>query len=510
MSEVYEVETAELVPTISRLQSEGFDHLACLSGVDRGPIFETVYHLYSYSRKEECTVKTNAPREEPRIPSISGVFKSANWHEREAYDLMGINFDGHPDQRRIFLPDSWIGYPLRKDYDDSFEQEITFDSHIPLGLDHDLFEPGANPDGTTNLLLNCGPQHPSTHGVLRVAIVLDGEKIVQLNPILGYLHRGVEKICETRTYTKVTPYLDRLDYAGAIANEAPYVMAVEDLLGVEVPERAQYLRTLTMEMARIESHMLWAAAFGLDLGAMSPFFWVFEAREHILRLFEKLCGARLTFNYFRIGGVSNDIPEGFVDDTKAALVRIQEMMDKYEQLLTGNEIFHARTKGTGIIPKDLAINYGLTGPMIRGSGVDFDLRRDEPYWAYDKVDFKVPVDKRCDNNARYRVRVDEVYESMKIIEQIVDNLPAGKIMAHLPSIYITPPEGESYKRVEGPKGEYGAYVVSDGSEIPYRVKLRSGPFSNLSILSEISKGELISDFIATLGSIDIVLGDIDR
>lgn len=362
---------------------------------------------------------------------------------------------------------------------------------------------------TQELLVNMGPQHPSTHGVLRVVAHVDGEVILDVVPHIGYLHRGTEKLAERRAYPQVIPLMDRFDYLAAMFNGEVWCMAVEKLMGLEVPPRAQYIRMMVMELNRIASHLVWLGTFGLDLGAMSVFLYAFRDRESILDLFEKICGARLTYSYQRIGGVPWDVPKGWTEEVLEFCKYLPPRLDEMDALLTGNEIFLVRTQGIGILPKEEAIDYGVTGPMLRASGVPFDVRRAEPYLQYDQVEFEIPYQTTGDVLARYLVRLEEMRQSVHILEQCVAQLPEGPVMAKVPRT-IKPPAGECYVRIESPRGALGVYLVSDGSTNPLRFHLRPPSFINLQPLPIMSRGWKIGDFIAILGSVDIVLGEVDR
>jgi len=368
--------------------------------------------------------------------------------------------------------------------------------------------PTAELDHETTII-SMGPQHPSTHGVLRLMLKLDGETVMKLVPVIGYLHRGVEKLAESRTYAMLVPFTDRLDYLSSMYMNLGYVRAVEQLLEVEVPERARYLRTAVVELQRLASHLLWLASFALDLGAATMFIYPFREREEVLDLFEQLCGARLTYNYIRIGGVMADVPAGWLEAVERYLALQEQRLAEYEAVLTGNPVFTSRTQGIGYISAADAINFGLSGPSLRGSGVDFDLRKDDPCDAYGLVDFTVCTAPEGDCFARYRVRMDEMTESIRIVRQCLAKLPAGEVQAKLPA-RLRPPAGEAYARVEAPRGIFGVYVVSDGSPNPLRVRFRSPSFVNLSALNQMCAGGKLADVVAVLGSIDIVLGEVDR
>ncbi|MCC6442049.1 MAG: NADH-quinone oxidoreductase subunit D [Armatimonadetes bacterium] len=357
--------------------------------------------------------------------------------------------------------------------------------------------------------LNMGPQHPSTHGVLRLMLTLDGEVVVEAVPDIGYLHRGTEKLAELRNYVQFITLTDRLDYITAMMNNMVYVQAVEKLLGLVPTERAEFIRVVCCELNRIASHLLFIGTFGLDVGASTPFLYCFREREKILDLFEMLCGARLTYSYFRIGGLSADLPPGFVETTRQFVKELPRTLDENDELLTFNKIFLARTQQVGVLAPEEAVSYGVSGPPLRASGVPMDVRKDDSYSVYDRFDFKVVTCPEGDCFARYRVRVDEVRESLKIVEQALDMIPDGEIMTKVPKT-IRPAAGEAYARVESSRGDLGCYIISDGSSSPYRLKWRGPSFVNLGVIAHMIKGWKVADVVAILGSIDIVLGEVDR
>jgi NADH-quinone oxidoreductase subunit D len=354
-----------------------------------------------------------------------------------------------------------------------------------------------------------GPQHPATHGVLRVMVRLDGERILDARPIIGYLHRGTEKLFETMYYNGCVPHTDRLDYTTAAANNQAFVGAVEKLMGVTIPPRAAWIRMMLAEMQRLASHIIWLATHALDIGAMSPFFYTFQERETILDLFEEYCGARLTLNAMRVGGQPFDLPEGWTDRLRVFVDQLPARIAEWERLLTDNRIWKGRTIGVGVISAADAVNWGLTGPPLRGSGVRWDVRKALPYEGYDQVEFDVPIGQNGDTYDRYLVRMEEMRQSLRILRQCLDRQPDGPVMAKVPKV-IKPPKGEVYHSVEGPKGELGFYVVSDGSTQPYRLHVRPSSFINLQVLPELVRGHLVADLIAVIGTLDIVLGEIDR
>ena len=368
---------------------------------------------------------------------------------------------------------------------------------------------------TEEMIINMGPQHPSTHGVLRLELVVDGEIVVDVIPHIGYLHRCFEKHCEAMTnYQQVIPYTDRMDYVAAMNMEYGYVLAVERLLGIQVPERVEFIRVIMLELQRIASHLIALGTYGLDIGAFTPFLFMFRDRERILDLFETTCGARLLYNYIWVGGLSHDLPPGFVDKAKAFCAYFRPNIKEFNDLLTYNDIFIKRTASVGVLPADVAIGWGCSGPMLRGSGVDWDLRRDDPYSVYNRFDWKVETGRGevgtvGDCWDRYMVRMREMEQSINIIEQALDQLPAGDVQSAIPK-RIRPNAGDLYARSESARGEIGYYIISDGSTSPFRVKARSPSFVNLSVLPEICRGSMIADVVAITGSTDIVLGEVDR
>ncbi len=532
-----------------------FDHITDICSVDYPEDqerFEVVYHLHSLPHRRRIRLKARVTENEPTIASVTGIWHGAEFMEREVYDMMGITFSGHPDLRRILLPENYAeGYPLRKDFPTEgrgWRSQFDFIPRLdeaPIEMtqgeipeeQRKPFLAGNGRSGTRRreeLLLNMGPQHPSTHGVLRVVLELDGERIVKATPDLGYLHRGVEKLSEGLGYMQIIPHTDRLDYVCAMANNYAYVRAVEKLLCISVPERAEYIRTIVAEMQRIIGHLFWLGTQSLDIGAMTVFFWTFREREVLLDLFEKLCGARLTLNYYRIGGVDSDFTPDLIARLKAFLDTFQEKVAEYDALLMSNRIWVGRTKNVAVISAVDAINFGCTGPVLRGSGVAYDVRKFEPYGAYDKVDWEVPVGKNGDTYDRYWVRMEEMRQSCRIIRQCLDQLPHGPIMAEDPQYIpppkpkvmrdmeslihhfilftqgLKPPKGETYCGTEAPKGELGFFIVSDGSARPYRLKIRAPSFIHMGAFDHMARGYLISDIITIFGTYDIVMGECDR
>jgi len=367
---------------------------------------------------------------------------------------------------------------------------------------------------TEEMVLNMGPQHPSTHGVLRLELVIEGEIIKNITPHIGYLHRCFEKHCEVMTYPQIIPYTDRMDYLASMCNEFGYVVAVERLMGIEVPERVEYIRVIMAELQRIASHLVAIGTYGADIGAFTPFLFCFRDREKILNLFEITCGARLLYNYMWIGGVSHDLHPDFIRLAKEFIKEFRPNLKELNDLLTFNQIFIDRTANVGILPAETAINYGITGPNLRASGVKWDLRINDPYSIYDRFDFEIPVGKGENGTVgdcwnRYYLRILEMEESLKIVEQAIDQIPDGDVSSAIPK-RVKPPAGQIYSRVENPRGELGYFIISDGSVNPTRIKVRAPSFVNMVVFGELCKGHMIADVVAILGSIDIVLGEIDR
>jgi len=362
---------------------------------------------------------------------------------------------------------------------------------------------------STEMVLNMGPQHPSTHGVLRVILKLDGEKVLGTECVIGYLHRGVEKIGENRTYTMFNPYVDRMDYVAAVSNGLGYCETVEKLLSAEAPPRAQYIRVILTELCRISSHQVWLGTHALDIGAITPLFYAFRDREEILKIFEKYCGARLTTHAFRIGGCIYETYDGFEQDVKKFCTFFLPKLDEYEELLTTNRIWVTRTKNVGVLNPEDCIALGVTGPVLRASGVKWDLRKAQPYECYKDFDFEIPTGVNGDTYDRYLVRIAEMRQSVRILQQAVEAIPTGPIMAKVPKV-IKPPVGEVYHSIEAPKGELGYFIVSDGSTQPYRVRVRPPSFVNLQALDKMVRGLLVADVVAVIGTLDIVLGEVDR
>jgi NADH-quinone oxidoreductase subunit C/D len=503
------------------------DYLA----MQRDPRYEVVAHLYSLPHNQRLRLKAPVPDSDPQIDSLMPVWEGANWFEREAYDMFGISFDGHPDLRRILLYKGFEGHPLRKDYPQEKEQPLDHNAADPTFYMNKRNEQGIE---TRHMLLHMGPSHPAMHGVIHLTLELDGETIIDGDTEIGYLHRGFEKEAESHTYTQVIPYTDRLNYVSPLINNVGYVMAVEKLFDVQVPERCQYIRVIVSELSRLTDHLTCIAANAMELGAFTVFFYFIKAREEIYKLIETVCGARLTTTYTRVGGVMADLPEGFAEHLARVLQVTQEQMRDVEHLLAKNRIFYDRMRGTGIITPDNALALSFTGPVLRSTGVNFDVRKATPYLIYDRLDFDVPLGEQGDNYDRYLVRMEEMRQSLRIIAQCMAQIPEGPVqiddprmtmppkaevygtieglMNHFKLIIegIKPPPGEAYVPVEGANGELGFYVVSDGTGRPYRCRVRPPCFALMQGLQKMLKGGMVADIVATFGTINMIAGENDR
>lgn len=486
------------IPEIAKFFKDKAFYIEDMCCVDYIDYLELVYFFNRY--KELCRVKVALKVDvtKPVVPTISNIYTMAHWYEREIHEFFGVYFDGHPNLTYLFLHDGIDHYPLRKKAVPVPDEDRKLLNSFKPQEEEDCF------------FVNLGPQHPSTHGVLRVVVKMDGEYIISAEPVLGYLHRMHEKMAENRSYLQFLPNPARIDYPGALLLNLAHVATVEKLCGIEVPERAQYVRTITCELNRIASHLLWLGAFPADLGALTPFMYAFDDREQILDILEDVTGSRLTYCYFRFGGLYNDVDDAFVDKTKAFIKRMRERFPMYEKLITGNVIFVNRAKGTGIFQQADVTQYGCTGPFVRSTGISYDIRKAEPYDVYDRVDFDIPIGATGDNMDRYLVRVTEMEMSLRIIEQALAKLPSGPFKAEKVPKKLKPPKGDIYYAVESSRGEAGVYLVSDESDKPYRMRWRVPSFSNLMTFPSLAEGNLIADAIATLGSYDIVVPEIDR
>ncbi len=548
------VKAENLVEVVTALRDEmGYDYLTSVTGVDYQAegFMEVVYHIYRSTGGSALVLKTRAPRENAVVPSLYSVYPGVDLQERETWDLLGISFEGHPDLRRILLWEGFDGHPLRKDWREAYyeedgkafksrwpegqvyriEDKNPFGNNVdyPAGFDPNSYEAdndaqlyaslrrskradGSSVLQTDTVVVNMGPQHPSTHGVFRVVVALDGEKVAALKPVMGYLHRNHEKIGERNTFLQNMPYTDRLDYLCSMSNNFGYALAVEKLMAIKPPERAEYLRVIMAELTRISNHVFAIGMFLNDLGAyFTPSLYAIEERELILDIFEAVSGSRMMCNYFRFGGVARDLPAGVLEKIRALVFdRLPRRIDELELFLSNNEIIRSRTIGVGVLTPEEAIGFSAVGPVLRASGVPYDVRRADPYSIYDRFDFDVAVRYHGDTYDRFLIRIDEARQSLRILQQAVRDIPEGPIQEGKPQYQVRVPAGEAYGRVEGPKGELGYYVVSNGKPNPYRYHVRAPSFINLTGYEKMCVGGKVADVVAILGSIDIVLGETDR
>ena len=503
---------------VLKLRADGYDFLRSLTGVDWGDEgLGVVYHLENTQTQENIVLKTlTADRDNPQLYSVSDIWKGAEFNEREAFDYFGIRFIGHPDMRRLFLREDWVGYPLRKDYDMSLnplrmtnEEVVDTTQHIEVLEDGSVIKHREVIFDDDEYVINIGPQHPATHGVLRFRVSLEGETIKKLDVHCGYIHRGIEKMCENLTYPQTLALTDRLDYLGAHQNRHALCMCIEKALGIEVSERVQYIRTIMDELQRIDSHLLFFSCGCMDLGALTAFFYGFRDREKILDIFEGTTGGRLIQNYNTIGGVQADLAPDFVQKVKDFIAYMRPTLKEYHDVFTGNVIMHGRMKGVGVLSKEDAISFGATGGTGRASGWKCDVRKRHPYAAYDKVQFEEIIFTEGDCFARYMVRMKEIEQSLSIIEQLIDNIPEGEIQVKMKPI-IKLPEGSWYSAVEGSRGEFGVYLESRGDKYPYRLKFRSTGLPLVSAMNTLCRDAKIADLIAIGATVDYVVPDIDR
>ncbi len=552
--EGYIIQADSLIEVATFLRDEmGYDFLSSVTGVDYYPenMMEVVYHAFRSVGGPALVFKVQTSREQAVVPSLYPVFPGVDLQERETWDLLGIQFDGHPDLRRILLWEGFEGHPLRKDWKEAYfeeeskpfksrwpdgqvyhiEDKLPFSNNVdyPAGFDPDTWAPdndallyasltrsklsdGSKAMKTDTVVVNMGPQHPSTHGVFRIVAALEGERVVGLKPVMGYLHRNHEKIGERNTFLQNMPFTDRLDYLSSMSNNFGYALAVEKLIGVKPPERAEYLRVIMAELTRISNHIFAIGMFLNDLGAyFTPSLYAIEERELILDIFEAVSGSRMMCNYFRFGGVSRDLPAGIIEKIRGLVYeRLPRRIDELDLFLTNNEIIRSRTMGVGVLTPEQAIGFSAAGPVLRASGVPYDIRRADPYSIYDRFDFDVCVRYHGDTYDRYLIRIDEMRQSIRILQQAVRDIPEGPTQEGKPQYQVRVPAGEAYGRVEGPKGELGYYVVSNGKPNPWRYHVRAPSFINLTGFETMCVGNKIADVVAILGSIDIVLGETDR
>ena len=512
-----------------------FDFLMSVAGVDwpkKEKRFEICYELFSSNTAGRLRIKT-AVAEEESVPTARLIWKTADWFEREIYDMYGVIFKDHPNMRRLLTHHQFEGHPLRKDYPADYQQHCT--ESLPLHFDADPEFDKQDSSAEKDLMpLNIGPSHPATHGTLRIMALLDGEKVHRAGVELGYLHRCFEKMAETHPYNQVIPYTDRLNYCSAPMNNVGYCRAVEKLLGVEVPPKAQALRVILCELSRIIDHIVCIGANAVDLGALTGFFHLFTYREKVYTLFEKLCGARLTVSLTRVGGMAQEPPKDWLKDVLQFCKEMKQGVDELELLLTHNRIWMDRTQGIGAISIEEAIQWGYTGPCLRAAGMNLDLRKADPYYGYEELDFTVPTGTTGDVYDRYLVRVEEMRQSIHLVEQVAKALPAGDytirdkdivlpekkdvygniegLMQHFMLVMhgLRPPVGETYSATEAANGELGFYLVSDNSAQPYRLKVRPPCFAIYQSFPQQVKGTLVADVISILGSMNVIAGELDR
>ena len=504
--------------------------------------FTVFYHLISLERNEDLRIKVALPQSACTVPSIVSVYPVANWYEREAFDMFGVDFAGHPNLRRILTPPHWEGHPLRKEHParatdmDPFKMTNEFQTAQQEGLRFVPEEWGMSRRAkhTDFMFLNLGPNHPSVHGVFRIVLQLDGEVIVDAVPDIGYHHRAAEKMGERQSWHTYIPYTDRIDYLGGVMNNLPYVMAVEQLAGIQVPDRAKVIRIMLAEFFRISSHLVFYGTFAQDVGQMSPVFYMFADRERLLSVIEAITGGRMHPSWFRIGGVTQDLPAGWDRMVRDFVDYLGPRIDHYDQMSLNNSILKQRTVGIGAYDTKEALEWGVTGPGLRATGLEWDLRKQRPYGGYDQFEFEVPTAVNGDSYDRCVVRVEEIRQSLRIIRQCLDNMPAGPYKATHPLTTPPPkertmhdietliqhflnvswgpvvPPGESSMMIEATKGWNSYYLVSDGSTMSYRTRIRTPSFPHLQMIPLISRGLMVADLIAIIASIDFVMADVDR
>lgn len=514
------VADAQLHSLVKSLRDDlGFDYLVTIVGNDWKTSLGCVYYLTSTTTKQFVSVRVEATdRDNPMLHSIADLYRIAGIFEREVYDFYGIVFIGNPDMRRLFLSIDWVGYPLRKDYNMNEPQNaVSVENERQSDYTSTWVE---QPDGKVekkevpvfapdDFVVNIGPQHPATHGVLRFRTAVDGETIKKIDVYMGYIHRGVEKLSENLAYMQTLHFMDRLDYFSAHNYHHGLCLCIEKAAGIEVPERARVIRILMDELSRIASHCLFMGTFCMDLGATTMLFYTLRVREQILDIMEKTCGARMTFNYDCIGGVMADLDPDFVKDVHALLEVLPKNVAEYKKLFTGNVIAKNRMEGVGVLSREDAISFGITGPSGRASGWACDVRKTHPYSGYEKLDFEQVVRTEGDSMARFNNRLDEVMQSAHIIEQLIDNIPEGDYLAKVPKV-LKLPVGHWFQVVEGCRGVFGVYLESDGSTKPYRLKLATPSLNAAAVVDHITVGQKIADLITIGGSLDYIVPDMDR
>ena len=496
-----------------------FDVLSAVVGMDWKETIGVIYYLTSTSHNwNMLSVKVVCEnRDDAYIHSVSDLWKVANFQEREVYDFFGIKFINHPDMRRFFLRNDWVGHPLRKDYDADpklnpirLDDEINEDdSKMYIEEGGKIVEKDSKVFGADDYVVNIGPQHPSTHGVMRFRTAVDGEEVKKVDVVSGYIHRGIEKLCADLTYPQTLHFTDRMDYMSAHQNRHCLCMCIEKAMGLEIPRRAEVIRVMMDELMRISSHLLSFGCTAMDLGATTAFFYGFRERELVLDIFEKTCGARMSMNYNVIGGVIADLHPDFVKDVKHLIEIMPERLKEYHKVFSGNLIAKNRLVGVGMLSKENAINYAITGPSGRGSNWSCDCRKKHPYSIYSELDFEEVLLDGCDSYSRYMVRMKEIEQSIKILAQLVDNIPEGDIRAQVPKI-IKLPAGRYYQQVEASRGTFGVYIESDGNKNPYRVHFQSPCFNLVGVMDLCCTGNMIADLITIGAALDFVIPDIDR
>ena len=498
---------------------EKMDFLECLTGMDwEADGLGVIYHLESTETGKRVCLKTaTTDRENPLLPSVTDLWDVANIYEREVFDFYGIKFVGHPDMRRVFMREDWVGYPFRKD-DETEKNNPLRMTNAPLADDTEVLTLQADGSVKSNrreifkdgdYVVNIGPQHPSTHGVLHFRVALEGERIKKIDPVLGYIHRGIEKMNESLTYPQTLALTDRLDYLGAMQSRHALCMCIEKAMGVEVSDRVKVIRTIMDELQRIDSHILFFSCLCQDLGATTAFLYGFRDREKILDIFEETCGGRLILNYNTIGGVMADLHPNFQKRVKGFIPYMRKNIKEYYDIFIGNVIFHNRAKGVGVLTKEQVISFGCTGGTGRASGWHNDVRKRMPYAAYDRVQFKEIVHTEGDSFARLLVRMEEIEESLNIIEQLIDNIPEGNFQEKMKPI-IKVPAGTYYTAVEGSRGEFGVLLESKGDKSPYRLHYRSTGLPLVAAMDTACSGSMLADLITIGGTVDYIVPDVDR
>lgn len=540
-----QLSAAELPAALACLKrgDEGtaYEMLLDISAVDesgRGGGFTVFYHLVSLSSNRDIRLNVHLHDDSQTLATVSDIYPNANWYEREVYDLFGLRFSGHPDLRRILLPDYWEGHPLRKSYPgratDHGPYSLPPERYRELMASYQIADTRTPGEHSDEYVLNIGPNHPGTHGILRLIAKMRGETIVSLDPDIGFHHRGAEKIAERHTFHNYIPYCDRIDYLGGVANELPYVLAVERLAGIDVPERATVMRVLLNELFRVNAHLVWLGSYGHDLGVMGPAFYCFSVREKLFDFMQYVTGGRMHPAFFRIGGVAMDMPDDWRTELEQMVSTISDSMGEFCALTIDNPIFQARTRNNGVYTQQQAIDWGFSGPNLRCTGSDWDLRKKRPYCGYQHYDFEVPTATEGDALARTRLRIEEIRQSLRIVRQAAERLPEGPILSDqarfsfprkeqtLQDIEtlihhfintgrgMTFPKGEATFIAEAPKGMMSYHVISDGSAHPYRVRIRTPSFAHVQAFGWLANGGQLGDLIPLIGSMDYVLADLDR